>query len=49
MAGRLGLKKALPEEKLRIQLAPSGDSVTQTLGSGIPMSSAKKTGDGNHD
>ncbi|HWR11440.1 MAG TPA: hypothetical protein VN445_06440 [Rectinemataceae bacterium] len=50
MASRLGLKKALPEEKLRIQLTPAGDSVSKTLGSGgIPLSSAKKAEGGAHD
>jgi len=49
MASRMGLKKALPEEKLRIQLTPSGEGVSQALGSGIPLSSAKKAGDGVHD
>jgi len=49
MASRMGLKKALPEEKLRIQLTPSGESISQALGSGTSLSSAKKAGDGVHD
>ena len=45
MASRLGLKKALPEERLRILLTPSGKGGQETLGaSGIPLSSAKAAG-----
>ncbi|PKL07015.1 MAG: hypothetical protein CVV53_01470 [Spirochaetae bacterium HGW-Spirochaetae-9] len=50
MATRLGLKKALPEEKLRILLVPSEKSPARSVGSqGIPLSSAGKTGGGSHD
>ena len=51
MAGRLGLKKALPEEKLRIQLSPGQVSLPGSAGStaGRPLSSAKLPGGGAHD
>jgi len=50
MATRLGLKKALPEEKLRILLAPAEKSSAGSLGSqGIPLSSAKTAGSESHD
>lgn len=50
MANRLGLKKALPEEKLRILLTPSGITAPGALESaGTPMSSVKAPGGGAHD
>lgn len=51
MAGRLGLKKALPEEKLRILLAPSAASPSGSgePTAGRPLSSAKLPGGGVHD
>ncbi|MGB4586760.1 MAG: cell division protein FtsL [Rectinemataceae bacterium] len=50
MATRLGLKKALPEEKLRILLAPAEKNSAASLGSqGIPLSSAQKAGSKSHD
>lgn len=50
MATRLGLKKALPEEKLRILLAPAEKSPAPSLGSqGIPLSAAKPAGGKSHD
>ena len=50
MATRLGLKKALPEERLRIQvLQPKRDAAGPLDTNGIPMSSAKSTGGDVHD
>jgi len=50
MANRLGLKKALPEEKLRILLTPSTHAAPGSLeSSGTPMSSAKASGGDTHD
>jgi len=50
MATRLGLKKALPEERLRIQvLQPKRDATGTLEASGIPMSSAKTSGGDAHD
>lgn len=47
MATRLGLKKALPEERLRIQvLQPKRDVAGPLDTNGIPMSSAKAGGGG---
>jgi hypothetical protein len=47
MADRLGLKKALPEEKLRILLSP--ESAQGAVSAGRPLSSAKLPGGGVHD
>jgi hypothetical protein len=50
MATRLGLKKALPEERLRIQvLQPKRDVAGPLDTNGIPMSSAKSGGGDIHD
>lgn len=50
MANRLGLKKALPEERLRILLTPSTKAAPGNLGSsGSPLSSAKAPGGDIHD
>ena len=50
MATRLGLKKALPEERLRIQvLQPKRDVAGPLDTNGIPMSSAKAGGGDTHD
>lgn len=50
MANRLGLKKALPEEKMRILLTPSAKAAPSSLEtSGSPMSSAKAPGGDIHD
>lgn len=49
MANRLGLKKALPEEKLRIQLTPP-EGASGELTTGIrPLSSAKSPAGASHD
>ncbi|MCE1195946.1 cell division protein FtsL [bacterium] len=50
MANRLGLKKALPEERLRVQVLQPKQNVAGPLDtSGIPMSSAKASGGDTHD
>ena len=51
MAGRLGLKKALPEEKLRILLSPGQAKLSGSSGlsTGEPLSSARLPGGGNND
>lgn len=50
MANRLGLKKALPEEKLRVVLTPSMNATPGSLeSSGTPLSSVKAPGGGSHD
>lgn len=50
MANRLGLKKALPEEKLRVVLTPPAMVAPGSLGaSGSSLSSAKAPGGGTHD
>lgn len=50
MASRMGLKKALPEEKLRILLAPSSAGASGSPESAVnPVSSAKLPGGRSHD
>ena len=51
MAGRLGLKKALPEEKLRILLSPGQANLSGNAGlsTGKPLSSARLPGGGSND
>lgn len=50
MAGRMGLQKALPEERIRIQVTPAqGSAANETAGPAASVSSAKLPAGGSHD